>query len=240
MNDTPAEFSQADIDRWTAEQARKADTRSAKRGGGMEWEDVLKIAHAMLPEEAPPLPYALTPEGQRMADFRKTCPAEFCQHPDKARLPDATAFFAVSQWQGAFPGPLAVGATQMAKTRAAWSALGALYVRGGKSFAWFPVKRLLTEFIKYESKDLADEFYRQYSRFDVLFVDDIDKVNWSFESETSALFQFYDWIYRNHRPCITTTNNTEAWWKKKMGDAFTRRLFQDAHFAVTFNPTKTA
>jgi hypothetical protein len=33
---------------------------------------------------------------------------------------------------------------------------------------------------------------------------------------------------------ITTTNKDRQWWADKMGDAFARRLFDDAHFAVQF------
>ena len=103
-----------------------------------------------------------------------------------------------------------------------------------KSFAWFPVKRLITEFARYEGKDLAEEFYRNYRKYDVLFVDDLDKFNSHFESEGAALFQFYDWVYREHRPCLTTTNRSRAKWVDMMGEAFARRLFDDAHLPVIF------
>lgn len=222
-----------ELQRWQDRENLRLGQRTA-RHEGMEWAEVAKIAAECLPETAPPLPYEMTSEGIRMDAFRELCPEEFCQKPDRARLPDATAFDQVAQWNGGFPGPLATGATERAKTRAAWSALGRLHVKEGKSFAWFPVKRLITEFLRYESKDAADQFWRYYGNYDLLFVDDVDKINWSFDSESAALFQFYDWVYRERRPCITTTNRGQQWWTEKMTEAFARRLFKDAHYPVVF------
>ena len=68
----------------------------------------------------------------------------------------------------------------------------------------------------------------------MLFVDDIDKINWQFESQVALLWSFYDWIYRTKKPCITTTNQSREWWTEKMGAAFARRLFDDAQRPVRF------
>lgn len=182
------------------------------------------------------LPERLTPEYERMEKFKKVCDARFLHKIDRAKLANPRAFDRVADWNGSFPGPLAIGPTGLAKTRAAWSALGRLWVREGKAFAWFPVKRLITEFERYESKGYADEFWKAYSppRFKVLFVDDIDKLNWQFESQGASLWAFYDWVYRAEIACITTTNKPEEWWEEKMGEAFVRRLFTDSHFQVKF------
>lgn len=222
-----------DIRRWEEEGDRRG-TRLALRGRKMEWEDVIKEAFSELPEQAPPLPFNMTPEGQRFLEFSRICPIEFTEAIENTRLPNSSAFSRVVQWDGVFPGPMASGATGTAKTRAAWAALKRLHIDKAKTFAWFPVKRLLNEFNKYEAANLGQEFYKQYSYQSVLFVDDIDKINWSFDSESAALFQFYDWVYRENRPCISTTNRPAAWWSEKMGEAFTRRLFTDAHFHVDF------
>jgi len=179
---------------------------------------------------------ARTLEDERLMRFRRVCPPEFMAKINTAMLINPAAFERVAQWNGTFPGPCAFGSTGTAKTRAAWSAIGRLWVRENRPFAWFPVKRLVTEFERYESKGLADEFWANYSapRFSLLFVDDVDKINWQFESQMSALFSFYDWIYRAHIPCISTTNKPREWWAEKMGEAFVRRLFNEAHFEVKF------
>lgn len=198
-----------------------------------DWLAGFKAALANLPE-AVEIPYELTPEGERLAKFRKICPPEFCRKVDRAQLPKPEPFDRVAQWDGSFPGPCATGKTRTAKTRATWSALGRLYVRQSVPFAWFPVRRLVAELEKYETYNAADEFFRHYSHFPVLMVDDADKINWAFESHGQMLFAFYDWVYRSRIPCITTTNRPRAWWANAMGDAFARRLFDDAHFAVEF------
>lgn len=225
----------ADYRRWCAAQAEKrAAQQSAERTFGQVRDDLLK-AFDLCPEHVEIPPY-LTAEGERLARFRRVCDPEFSRKIERAKLTNAEAFDRVAQWDGSFPGPLAVGPTGASKTRAAWSAIGRLWVRENRPFAWFPAKRLVTEFERYESRDAADEFWRYYSapRFRVLFVDDLDKLNWQFESQCAAIFQFYDWIYRGRIACLTTTNKDRAWWADKMGDPFTRRLFDEAHFEVRF------
>lgn len=199
-----------------------------------DWRHQFLAACADLPDKVE-LPYAMTPEGERMAKFKAICPPEFLKKIDRTLLTNPDAFDRVSKWDGAFPGPCANGTTDTAKSRATWSALGRLYVRENKPFAWFPVRRMITELEVYENRNSADEFFRTYSFFKVLMVDDVDKINWQFESHAALLFSFYDWIYRSHIPCITTTNKNRKWWANKMGDAFARRLFDDAHFEVSFD-----
>lgn len=198
-----------------------------------DWLADFKAACAKLPEKIE-VPYALTPEGERLAAFRRVCPPEFAVRIDRGLLPDAAAFDRVALWDGSYPGPCAFGTTDTAKSRAAWSALGRLYVKENRAFAWFPVRRLAGELERYEKHDAADEFFRAYSHYKALFVDDIDKIGWQFDSHKEQLFAFYDWVYRTNKPCITTTNKDRKWWSARMGDAFARRLFEDAHFPVQF------
>jgi DNA replication protein DnaC len=236
---TPAGIDPVEYAKWRHDHERKAGQLAAKRGEGMEWKDVLDNLASLppeTPEERADRERRIIAQGEadRLASFRKICPPEFMERVNRARLTDGEAFDQVAAWSGKFPGIIASGPTGSAKTRSCWSALGRLNVREGRSFAWFPVKRMVTEFQKFESKDLADEFWKWYSKWEILVVDDLDKINWQFNSEPAALFQFYDWIYREKRPCLTTTNHGRNWWSDKMGDAFARRLFDDAHVAVNF------
>lgn len=230
-----------DFARWAQQEARRNDGKSARRTDGIEFADVLAQL-AALPPETPEEAAARekrrleVDRGDRLARFRRMCPPEFMCRVDRAQLVNPAAFDRVVAWDGKFKGPMLTGETGASKTRAAWAALYRLHVMEARSFAWFPVKRLITEFVAYEAKNLADEFWRNYRSYNILFVDDLDKVNAAFESEMAALFQFYDWIYREHIPCITTTNNDRAWWVHTMGDAFARRLFDDAQTEVNFNP----
>lgn len=225
----------ATADRWGSrkEDVVRMSTQTETEPQIPDWKSEFLAICAQLPEKVE-LPYHLTPEGERLAKFKRTCPDEFRVRIEHHRLKNPTGFKQAAEWNGQFPGPCCVGVTGGGKTRAAWSALGRLYVKENKSFAWFPVKRLVTEFERYESYNAADEFFRTYDFFGVLMVDDLDKINWQFESQGQALFAFYDWVYRTKKPCITTTNKGRDWWLRKMGDAFVRRLFDEAHFTVTF------
>lgn len=223
----------ADITRWNKRQAELADKRSAALPK-MDTDEMLRIARENLPETAPPLPLEYTPEGQRLARFKQMCPVEFQQVVNRSRLANVAAYDRVTSWDGSFRGPVLSGKTGTRKTGAAWDCLSRLYVHCGMDFAWWPVKKLVTDLEEYEAANMAEAFWRKYSRMGVLMVDDLDKINWSFESQKSALFAFYDWIYRDHRPCITTTNKDRAWWTERMGEAFARRLFEDAHFTIQF------
>jgi hypothetical protein len=173
-------------------------------------------------------------EQERYERFLIASPSEFHKPIDRSLLIAPAAFDTVANWDGRFPGPCAFGATGTSKTRAAWSALGRLWVRRERSFAWFPARHLVISIAKSESKGEAEKVFGENTRMNSIFVDDIDKINWSYDSHMSALFSFYDWIYRENKPCITTTNKDPAWWAERMGDAFARRLFEGAHFAVRF------
>lgn len=242
MSDNPQPPPGADpagYERWREQAQRRQDITACRRRDGKSWDEVMAELGKLPPETAEERAErerrrAESGKAERLARFRRVCPEEFRQKINPKLLINRAAFERVAAWDGKFPGPIATGPTGTAKTRAAWSALGRLCVGEQRNFVWFPVKRLITEFIRYESKDLADEFWRNNRGYHALFVDDIDKINAQFESELAALFQFYDWVYREHRPCITTTNKDRSWWANLMGDAFARRLFDDAHTAVKF------
>ena len=236
----PPGVSQDEFSDYLLRKERRDSQRSAVRGDGVEM-SALMAELAKLPPETDEerrdreKRLADFERIERLARFRRVCPPEFMQTIDRGQLLNAKAFDSVASWDGRFPGPLAVGTTGTAKTRACWSALCRLNVKDNRSVAWFPVKRLITEFARYESKDIADEFWKM-QRTDLIMVDDLDKINWQFESEAAILFQFYDWVYREHRPCMTTTNKSREWWTEKMGEAFARRLFDEAHRTVDFTP----
>lgn len=181
-----------------------------------------------------PAPGVDPAEQYRTERFLRVCGEEFEVPIDRKRLKSPAAFDRVVQWNGAFPGPCAVGATERQKTRAAWAMLQRIYVKTGRPFIYFTAKRLMSVM-----EQDADDFFREHTPPSgrlgaILFVDDADKINWDFQSNARDLFAFYDFIYRRHVGCVTTTNKDFAWWKERMGDAFVRRFFKDAHFEVKF------
>lgn len=227
---------QAGLERWQAKQPRDPAPVPRPAATFEAARENLRRMFEQLPER-PEVPREHTRKGERWHQFAKVCDPMFRQKIDRAQLTNAAAFDVVAGWDGAFPGVCAVGPTGTGKTRAAWVALCRLYVHEReltKAFAWFPVRRLVTELARYQEAGIADEFFRTYDLLQILFVDDADKINWNFDSEKAALFAFYDWVYRRQKPCITTTNKERSWWAERMGEAFARRMFEDAHRVVSF------
>jgi hypothetical protein len=189
-----------------------------------------------LPERVE-VPFEKTAAGARNARFNSALTGvadEFLRPLDRRLLRSPVSFDRIANWNGHFPGPIATGATGTRKTGAGFAAVQRLFVYENRAFSFFPVKRLISEYSRYEKKDILDEFYRMLLHYPVLLVDDLDKINWQFESEVSILFQFYDWVYRARRAVITTTNQNRAWWTERTGPAFVRRIFDEAHFEVKF------
>ena len=212
-------------------------TDTPKTAPAPDWREVFARACQDLPDEVV-VPYELTPEGQRLKEFKRVCPEKFFVKIDRALLPYPEQFDRVAKWDGTFPGPMAWGAADTAKTLAAWSVMGRLYVKQNRPFAWFPAKRLITEMHEADEGGDLNNFFRRYSHFRVLMVDDVEKVNLEFGSTIELLFAFYDWVYRSRIPCITTSNQGPDFWDAKMGEGMTRRLFKDAHYAVEFPKLK--
>jgi hypothetical protein len=220
----------ADYERWKARQNSADATKPPATFTDVKAEFI--AAFESLPDTVE-IPYAYTPEGIRKTKFDGVCPPEFNHKIDRALLPNPAAFDRVAQWDGHFRGPCAVGKTATCKSRAAWSALGRLWVKQNVGFSWWPVRKLIKD-IEDSNGALEGLMYR-HAGSRVFFIDDADKINWQFESHGESLFAFYDMIYRKNIPCITTTNKDRAWWAKKMGEAFARRLFDDACTEVNFS-----
>lgn len=219
----------ADYSRWAVKNGPKEAKETfedAKRA--------LMATFAQMPATAKEIPSADTPEGRRLASFKRVCPEEFCRKVDRLLLTNPEAFDQVCTWDGTYPGPLCVGPTGTRKTGSAWSTLGRLYVKHNFDFTYMPVRKLIVDTQRAEEGSDTAAYFGFLRQRRIIFVDDLDKFNPNFQSEPSALFSFYDWVYSNHVPVIATTNQTREWWEERMGSAFTRRLFADAHKVVQF------
>lgn len=212
---------------------RSTDPKLKREALFAQVKDDFEKTFAALPEKVE-IPYERTPEGERAADFKRVCDECFYHEIDYLRVKNRSTFDRVVNWDGQFPGPCATGVTGAGKTFAAWQALRHLYVKKNRSFKWFPVRLLVTELERYEKHECAHDFFRQIDMFRVLFIDDIDKINWDFESHAQMLFVFMDWVYRTKKPCIVTTNRSRSWWEQKAGAALVRRLFVDGCVEVEF------
>lgn len=218
---------------WEANEKKKADALLRNEGAFAQTRDEFLRVMANLPEKVE-VPYHLTPEGERLTRFQRTCDEKFFVEVDFLRIKNRTAYDRIMQWDGSFPGPCAHGVTGIGKTFAAWQALRHLYVKKAIPFKWFPVRDLVNEMKRYEDNECTADFFRQIDFFKIIYVDDIDKINWDFNSSVQMLLAFLDWVYRRQKPCIVTTNRDRAWWKAKAGDALVRRLFDDGFVEVNF------
>lgn len=171
--------------------------------------------------------------GDRLARFRKACPPQFMAKIEPHRLSNPSQFATVAAWKGTFPGFCCLGPTGGGKTRAVWSALGRLCVEEGRTFTWFTAKRLSEVYFEYHMDGEPERFWIDQSRFEILFLDDIDKIEQNSRNDT-LLWEFADWIYRDKRPCISTTNQDRDWWTRRMGESFIRRFMDEAQVEVKF------
>jgi hypothetical protein len=174
---------------------------------------------------------------ERAHRFYRACPEEFRGPIKKDMLPDALAFQSVADWDGTYPGPIAWGPTNTAKSRAVWVALRRLCIDKAQTFTWHTAKQLTERYFKHHMEGEPEKFWEYFLRTELTYIDDVDKLELN-DRNQGVLFEFYDWAYRDHRPVIATTNKSRAWWVDRMGDAHTRRMFDDAHRAVEFVTVK--
>ena len=171
----------------------------------------------------------------RAQKFHRACPEEFKAEIDQDRLPDAPAFQKIADWSGAYPGPLGYGPTNTAKSRAVWVALKRLCIKEAQTFTWCTAKQMAERYFKWHMDGEPERFWQFFTMTQISFIDDIDKLELN-DRNSGVLFEFYDWAYREHRPVAGTTNRSREWWLEHMGEAFTRRMFDDAHQAIEFHP----
>jgi|GEM_PF-3117985 len=155
---------------------------------------------------------------------------------DWSRVNNAAATRRVLEWDGQAPGLLLTGATGTGKTRAALAVLRKLCVENALRIKAYSLKKLLSHLAEYEKHGETRGYsgpnpYRPEAQ--VLFVDDIDKLNSQFKSEHSYLWDYYNWVYASGRAVITTTQYTLEQWEQTMGASFARRL-REAHTLINF------
>jgi hypothetical protein len=161
------------------------------------------------------------------------CPAEFQKPIDLSLV--RPAYHTLMKWDGTFPGYCCVGDTNSGKTRACWSVLSAL----SAGFTYYGARDLIDAHWDWHG-GMWDKVFGTWRlmhgchhQLHVMLLDDVDKVAMN-PITTELLFNFYDIVYEEQIPCLSTTNRSRQWWKDKMGEAFTRRFLDDGQKELQF------
>ena len=176
--------------------------------------------------------------------FAKCCPEEFRIPISRELLKSPEAFDQVLAWDWSFPGLCCVGGTNSGKTRAVWKSIESFIAAEREEFRTYTAREFTEEYFRHHMEGEPGKFWRnlgwkgegwsgEMMMPKLIFVDDLDKIDMN-DRNCGLMFELYDKIYRDHVPAITTTNQSRAWWTGKMGEAFVRRLMDDAQRELKF------
>jgi hypothetical protein len=177
--------------------------------------------------------------------FGESCPEEFKRPISRSLLKNPSAFDKLGSWDWSFPGFCCTGGTNCGKTRAVWNSIKRKVDSGTGGFIYFTARGLVEEYLKFHMDGEPKAFWKElgwrgWSNWDskmvypsLIFVDDLDKVDMN-DRNCGVLFELFDRVYRDHIPCVSTTNKDRAWWIGKMGEAFVRRFMDDAQKELKF------
>lgn len=173
---------------------------------------------------------------QRLEWFRDRCPLEF-QAPlclEKMPAPRSVAMKALS-WDVAFPG-LWLWSTRsgQGKTRTMWALVKVARIEKGRQIYAYTGQQWADEFWRHHMDGTADELWGWLKRWDVLVLDDVDKINVSDVRQQRALRELFDLIYRERMPCLVTSNRPIAWLTEVLGASAERRV-RDSFAEISFD-----
>lgn len=162
---------------------------------------------------------------QRMETFRSQCPAEFCKAINPALIPNLAAWDKADAWTGTFPGIwLWSHATGRAKTRMLWRQFGRLHVDHGKAILKVTGQALAEEYFGYHMAGEPRAFYAWVRRYDVVMLDDLDKMDLDDKRAPRMCRELFDELYSWHKPVLVTANEPIAHFQKRIGDSTGRRM----------------
>jgi len=169
--------------------------------------------------------------------FTVLCPKAFNTKIDMEKLPNKTAFEALMQWDGDFPGPLCIGATGTGKTLCAWAVISKLAATAAyRVYATRPSDLIS----KVKSFGISYSFKRHLDRYDFIFMDSLEVFDFRDKESEQIVAEFYDYIYTSMRPCITTCENPLTFLNTKpsehpvYSDPWLTRRIRDSHKVINF------
>lgn len=162
---------------------------------------------------------------QRMDAFKSNCPEEFLSKIDRERLPNLEAWDAADAWNGRFPGVwLWSHVTGKGKTRMLYRQFGRLHVEQGKAVVKITGQQLAEEYFAYHMKGEPRAFYAWLNRYDVVMIDDIDKLDMDDRRAPRMCRELFDEFYTKHKAVLVTANEPIAHFQKRIGDSTARRM----------------
>lgn len=197
-----------------------------------EWIAAGYITDGPLPEPTPPP----TPEeeaarvreyirAQRLEAFKASCPEEFRKKIDRALIPNLAAWDKADSWAGTFPGVwLWSHKTGQAKTRMLWRQFGRLHVERGRTVLKITGQALAEEYFAYHMAGEPRAFYGWVNGYDVVMLDDLDKIDLDDRRAPRMCRELFDELYGNHKPVLVTANEPIAHFQKRIGDSTSRRM----------------
>lgn len=162
---------------------------------------------------------------QRLARFKELCPAEFREPIDRRRLPNLKAWDEADAWAGTHPGLwLWSNATGGGKTRMAWRLLGRMHVKHGKYIIKTSGQQLAEAYFEFHMDGDPRGFYRWLLRFDIILIDDLDKIDLSDRRYVRMMRELFDEFYTSRKAVVVTANEPIAFFSTVAGESCVRRM----------------
>ena len=162
---------------------------------------------------------------QRMEAFKTSCPAEFRAKIDRARIPNLDAWDRADAWTGSHPGIwLWSHETGHAKSRMLWRQFGRLHVERGKAVLKISGQALAEQYFGYHMSGNPRAFYHWVMAYDVVMLDDLDKIDLDDKRAPRMCRELFDEFYAHQKPVLVTANEPIAHFQKRVGESTSRRM----------------
>lgn len=152
---------------------------------------------------------------RRVLAWPKICPDKFLDSKIN-RLPRQNISEIALLWKYQEKGLILKGPPERGKTRTVWLLLQRLYVEEGKTIAGFDAQQWARECGKKCEDRRIFAWIESLRSLDILFIDDIDKMNVSARVQ-AELFSIVKTRIENNKPMLFTTNMTSEELEEKFG-----------------------
>lgn len=202
-----------------------------------EWQRLGLIPADDAPKiEAPEPDIAAIVRDQRMTRFKEFCPKQYRVPIDRDKIRNLAAWDKADEWNGSHPGCwLWSHDTGEAKTRMLWRKFGQLHVQQGRVVCRVTGAALAEEYHDAFQKSRTSAFYAELTKYDILMLDDLDKMPLprdgigyaevdQAERNARMLREVFDKLYENLTPVLVTANEPIAWFGARVGPSTDRRM----------------